>query len=349
MKPYGNVALIGSGETSASGGQTFEALARELPMPLKAAVLETPAGFEGNSIQVAGRVADFISQRLQNYRPQVEIIAARKRETPYSPDQPDIVQPLYNRDLIFLGPGSPSYAVRQLKDSLAWQIIQARHRLGASLALASAASIAVGKLALPVYEIYKVGEDPHWKAGLDFFKPFGLSLIILPHWNNRDGGDELDTSRCFMGQGRFALLQEMMPAECTLVGIDEHTSLLISFEHETCRVAGQGAVHLLQAGEQRDYTAGEQFSIQDLGDYQPLPEAEAGLPDTVWEKALALAQAPLPSPPAIPEVVQILVTQRQEARREKAWHRADELRQQIASLGWNVQDTPSGPVLSEKE
>ena len=349
MKSYGNVALIGSGETSASGGQTFEALARELPAPLKAAVVETPAGFEGNSVQVAGRVADFLSQRLQNYRPQVKIIPARKRGTPYSPDQPDIVQSLYDRDLIFLGPGSPSYTVRQLTDSLAWQVIQARHRLGASLALASAASIAVGALSLPVYEIYKVGEDPHWKAGLDFFKPFGLSLVILPHWNNRDGGDELDTSRCFMGQGRFALLQAMVPVEYTLVGIDEHTSLLISFEHETCKVTGQGAVHLLRAGEQRDYAAGEQFPLQALGDYQPLPEPPSGLPGAVWEKAQALAQSPLPSPAPVPEAVQQLASQRQEARKDKAWRRADELRQQIASLGWNVQDTPSGPVLSEKE
>ncbi len=349
MKEYGDIALIGSGETSASGGQTFEAIARKLPVPLKAAVLETPAGFEGNSAQVAGRVADFLSQRLQNYRPQVELIAARKKGTPYSPDQPDIVQSLYDRDLIFLGPGSPSYAVRQLADSLAWQIIQARHRLGAGLALASAASIAAGVLALPVYEIYKVGEDPHWKPGLDFFKPFGLSLIILPHWNNRDGGDELDTSRCFMGQGRFSLLQQLIPAEATLVGIDEHTSLIISFEQETCRVTGQGMVHVLRAGEQRDYSAGDQFSIRALGDYQPLADPASGLPGIVWETALALAQAPQSSPPPIPDTVQGLVSQRQQARKEKEWSRADELRQQIARLGWIVQDTPSGPVLSQKE
>jgi hypothetical protein len=47
-------------------------------------------------------------------------------------------------DVIFLGPGSPSYAVRQSQDSLAWQYLVARHRLGAGLALASAATIAIG-------------------------------------------------------------------------------------------------------------------------------------------------------------------------------------------------------------
>ncbi len=78
--------------------------------------------------------------------------------------------------------------MRQLQASLTWHTILARHRLGASLALASAAAIAAGTFALPVYEIYKVGEDPHWKPGLDLLKPFGLSLAFIPHWDNMEGG-----------------------------------------------------------------------------------------------------------------------------------------------------------------
>lgn len=349
MTKYGTIALIGSGETSAAGGQTFEMLARELPVPLKAGVLETPAGFEGNSYQVAGRVADYIAQRLQNYRPQVKIIAARKKGSAFSPDQPEIVQPLYDCGLIFLGPGSPTYAVRQLAYSLAWQLTQARHRLGASLALASAASIAAGALALPVYEIYKAGEDPHWKPGLGLFKPFGLSLVIIPHWNNRDGGEELDTSRCFMGQERFAHLLEMLTADITVVGIDEHTSLLISFEQETCKAAGQGAVHLMRGGKQRDFNTGAQFSIRELGNYRPLSDPSAGLPRAVWERAQALARADEPPPPPVPEEIRRLADQRQQARLKNEWALADDLRQQITRLGWMIQDTPSGPVLSQKE
>jgi hypothetical protein len=349
MTECGVVALIGSGETAASGGQAFEALAQELPVPLKASVLETPAGFEGNSARVAGRVADFLRQRLQNYQPQVDVIAARKKDTPYSPNRPEIVRPLYSSDLIFLGPGSPTYAVRQLKDSLAWQIVQARHRLGAGLALASAASIAAGALALPVYEIYKVGEDPNWKPGLDLFGPFGLSLVIVPHWNNRDGGDDLDTSRCFIGQERFAVLQEQLPGECTLLGIDEHTSLTIAFERRACRVAGQGQVHLLHCGEQRDYGAEEAFPIQALGDFHPLPAPEIGLPQAVWETARSISRSTVPSQPEVPEEVRRLVDQRQDARRAKEWARADELRRRIARLGWSVEDTASGPLLTRIE
>ena len=57
-----------------------------------------------------------------------------------------------------------------------------------------------------MYEIYKVGEDLGWKAGLNLLGPFGRSVAIVPHWNNHEGGEELDTSHSFMGQERFERL-----------------------------------------------------------------------------------------------------------------------------------------------
>ena len=77
----GVVALFGSGETSPFGGGIYEMLARRLKLPLPISILETPAGFELNSAQVAGKVADFIRVRLQNYRPEVQVIPARR--TPF--------------------------------------------------------------------------------------------------------------------------------------------------------------------------------------------------------------------------------------------------------------------------
>ena len=102
-----------------------------------------------------------------------------------------------------MGPGSPTYTARQLTGSLAYEIIQARQRTGAALVLASAATIAFGCQTMPIYEIYKAGMDLHWQPGLNYFQQFGLDLVIVPHWNNAEGGAELDTSRCFMGAGRF--------------------------------------------------------------------------------------------------------------------------------------------------
>jgi cyanophycinase-like exopeptidase len=351
MDAPGPVSLIGSGETAAIGGQMLEYLVKPYPQPVKISVLETPAGFEENAERVAGRVVEYLATRLQNYQIQINQVPARKKGTPLSPDAPGIVEPLYQSQVIFFGPGSPTYTVRQMENSLAWQIIQARQRLGASLALASAATIATGTLALPVYEIYKVGEDPHWKPGLDLFRPYGLSLVVVPHWNNREGGAELDTSRCFIGLKRFQALCEQLPESVTILGIDEHTAVTIDFAGELCQVMGQGEVHLLRRDGSRilqeDCRAGCSFPLQALGDYHPLADRAAGLPETVWKTALEISQSK-PDQPVIPPEVQQLVAAREEARREKNWALADQLREQISQAGWSVTDTPGGAEVTRK-
>ena len=169
----GPIILFGSGETSPSGQKIFDTVLRRMRISPSIALLETPAGFELNSARVIGRVGEFIQHHLQNYQPQVVAVPARNRLTAYSPDDPQVIEPLYHADLVFMGPGSPSYAVRQLQGSQAWYAMLARHRLGGAIALASAAVVAISAYALPVYEIYKVGEELHWKPGLDFFGMYG--------------------------------------------------------------------------------------------------------------------------------------------------------------------------------
>lgn len=368
----GSLVFFGSGETSPSGRKVFDYLFRKLPPNPKIALLETPAGFELNSAQVIGRVAEFIQHRLQNYSPQISIVPARKRGTQFSPDDPQIIAPLLDADLIFMGPGSPTYTVRQLQDSLAWQTIMARQRLGATLVLASAASIAFSVFALPVYEIYKVGEDLHWKKGLDFFGPYGFPLVFIPHWNNTDGGDELDTSRCFMGQSRFSQLMEMLPPDLTVMGIDEKTALILEPDESTAQVIGLGGVTLIHTGHEHEleldieadlegtsldhvasrrqghihqYSNGDRFALAECCPMIIPPPGE-GLPPQVWQKALD-AKKQLRNEPVVSPSQQVLdlLAERQQARVDKDWSRSDILRQQIAELGWQVKDTPQGPQL----
>ena len=248
----GRIALLGSGETSLVGGRVFESLARVLPSPLRVVVLETPAGFELNSSRVAGRVADFLAVRLRNYRPDITVMAARRRGGANSTDDPALTAPLLRADLLFMGPGSPTYAVRHLQGTLAWQRMIARQRVGATLALASAAVIAVGAYALPVYEIYKVGQDPHWQPGLDLFGAYNLKVVFVPHWNNAEGGSELDTSRCFMGRERFDALLAMLEPGVTVVGIDEHTALAADLDTGIAEVVGAGDVTIMRPAERQE-------------------------------------------------------------------------------------------------
>jgi hypothetical protein len=368
----GPIVLFGSGETSPSGRKIFDSLLGNLPESPRVTLVETPAGFELNSTQVIGRVGDFINFRLQNYRPRISYVPARMRGTPYSPDNPEIIEPLYQADMIFMGPGSPTYAVRQLKDSLAWYAMLARHRLGAAIALASAAVIAVSAYTLPVYEIYKVGEDLHWKEGLNLFSHYGLSLVFIPHWNNNDGGEELDTSRCFMGQPRFARLMAMLDDDLTVIGIEEKTALIIYPSDGICQVVGLGGVTLMHTGQAHQdssseselhgtglievaqqrkshihqFRSGQSFSLNRIGDFHS-PEPGMGLPEAVWRRALQASVEAEQEPAGPSRQVMELVSERETARKRKDWSEADRLRDEIAAQGWQVQDTPEGPRLEQ--
>ncbi len=334
----GPIALLGSGESAPANGPVYEAIARRYATPLSIAVLETPAGFEPNSARVADKVADALRQRLQNYRPDVRVLPARARGTPLSPDAPEVTDDLRRSDLIFLGPGSPTYTVRQLRDSLAWHRICARHLHGAALVFVSAATLAVSSHTLPVYEIYKAGMDLHWQPGLDLLGAFGLDLVIVPHWNNSEGGAELDTSRCYMGGERFGRLLEQLPAGQRVVGIDEHSGLVIDIAATECRVFGKGGVSLLRDGVEQRFERGTAFPIALLGDLRQ-PQLNDSTDAVFADMARA---ADLPDAP--PDAVAALLGRRQAARAAADWAAADSLRREIVALGWQVRDTPGGAV-----
>jgi cyanophycinase-like exopeptidase len=340
----GQIAFLGSGETSLAGGRIFETLARLLPDPPRVAVMETPAGFELNSATVAGRVADFLRTRLQNYSARVDVIPARKRGTDFSPDDPEILKPLLHANMIFMGPGSPTYAVRHLQGTLAWNLIRARHRLGATLVFASAATISVSAWVLPVYEIYKVGQDVHNLPGLNLFSDFGLPLSFIPHWNNAEGGADLDTSRCFIGMERFQQWCDMLPADHTLVGLDEHTSLIIDIAKGECTVSGVSSVSLVRECNPEIYAAGKVFPLRELGDFKMPASLEQGISPAAWDM---VKDAVRPDYESLSADVHALVDARQRARAAKDWAASDRLRDELAAHGWTVQDTSDGQVVAK--
>ncbi len=50
----------------------------------------------------------------------------------------------------------------------------------------------------------------------------------------------------------------------------------------------------------------------------------------------------------MPTAVQALEEAREAARKSRDWPRADALRKEIAEAGWEVADTPAGPVARKK-
>lgn len=339
----GRIAFLGSGETSLAGGRIFESVARRHASPLRVAILETTAGFELNSAQVAGRVADFLKVRLQNYAPIVDVIPARKLGTQFSPDNPELLAPMLYADILFMGPGSPTYAARQLRGTLAWDILRARHRLGATLVFASAATIAVGAHALPVYEVYKVGEDIHTKPGLDLFADYGVSLSFIPHWNNADGGLDLDTSRCFVGMERFAAWCDLLPPGSSTLGLDEHTGMIFDFETDTCEVSGVSTVSLVRECDPEIFPAGARIPLGEIGAFRLPEDLSAGISPQAWK--MVTEASPLEADPPEAAVLELLA-RRAAARAAKDYAASDALRDQIAALGWQVQDERDGQKLA---
>ena len=335
----GQIAFLGSGETSLAGGRIFESLAKKINAPLRIALLETPAGFELNSAQVVGRVGDFMKTRLQNYKPVVDVVPARKKDTAFSPDDPAIIKPLLYANMIFMGPGSPTYAIRQLKDTLTWDVIRARHRLGATLIFASAATISISAHALPVYEIYKVGQDVHAVDGLNLFADFGLHVSFIPHWNNAEGGVDLDTSRCFIGMDRFNEWNSFVPSTNETVGLDEHTGLILDFGTGLCEVSGVSSVSLVRPNNPEIYPSGTKFPLSELGSVVMPEPVHKNIPDSVWDMVLNAPALEDDTPP--PEVTS-LAEKRFNARANKNWAESDKLRDEISALGWIVQDAKDG-------
>ncbi|MCC6568292.1 MAG: hypothetical protein IT315_03560, partial [Anaerolineales bacterium] len=220
-----------------------------------------------------------------------------------------------------------------------WDVIRARHRLGATLIFASAATISIGAHALPVYEIYKVGQDVHAVNGLNFFGDFGLHISFIPHWNNAEGGADLDTSRCFIGMDRFAEWCDLLPAENQTVGLDEHTGLIVDIETGQCEVSGVSSVSIVRECDPEMYPAGSKFKLSELGEVKIPSPSEKDIPPHVWDMVVSASGAEDDKPS---DEVIALAKERLAARANKNWAESDRLRDKISALGWTVQDAKDG-------
>ncbi|HUU61753.1 MAG TPA: hypothetical protein VMX37_05155 [Acidimicrobiia bacterium] len=235
------LTIMGSGETTATMVPVHRAVFERLGGRPLVAVLDTPYGFQENADELTGRTLDYFHTSLP--LAEVEVASLRSAGDP-APSRERALDTLRRARVVFAGPGSPSYALRVWAGSPVPGILAEKLTAGGALTFASAASITLGRFSLPVYEIYKVGADPHWLDGLDVLGAAGISAVVVPHWDNTEGGTH-DTSRCWMGARRFAALRSRLPAGVTILGVDEHTACLLDLEDGRFTVAGKGTVTLL--------------------------------------------------------------------------------------------------------
>ena len=253
----GMIVLMGSGELTATMVEVHKELLGRTAAAPKAVFLDTPAGFQLNVDQISKKAQDYFQAHVQH---SLSVASFKSHETitPYEAEQ--AYHSLRAADFVLIGPGSPTYAVRQWQQSSIPEILINRIQEGGCLVAASAAALTVGRFTLPVYEIYKVGHELHWVDGMDVLKHFGFNLVVVPHWNNAEGGNH-DTRFCFMGRPRFNQLVSLLPEDVLILGLDEHTACILDFENDEAVIKGIGTVTLQRSGSEMVFDTRERFSL----------------------------------------------------------------------------------------
>ncbi|GAA0221059.1 hypothetical protein [Cryptosporangium japonicum] len=239
----------------------------------RAVLLETPYGFQEN-------VAD-ISRKTQRYFAQsvgldVVVAPGLRGGSPVDPDAntgaDEGLALVRSADWVFSGPGSPTYALNTWLSEPVGAALRDRVRDGRGVTLlASAAAATAGVVAVPVYESYKVGTAPFWAEGLDLLSELGLCAAVIPHYDNTEGGTH-DTRFCYLGERRLRMLEQQLPADAAVLGVDEHTAVFLDLATAAVKVVGRGGLTVRRSGNSTVLPSGTTLP---LGELRGLTQGEA--------------------------------------------------------------------------
>jgi len=349
---------MGSGETSPTMVELHKSLVRDAG---RVTVLDTPYGFQENADELTAKAVTYFTDSVGV---PADVVSLRTADAPAS-DLGRALHALQGAGYVFSGPGSPTYALRQWRAVGLGDVLADVVRGGGVVVLASAAAVTAGERSIPVYEVYKVGQAPYWEAGLDLLGRLGLRVGVVPHFDNAEGGTH-DTSCCWIGRRRLEVLRAAAP-DLPLLGIDEHTALVVDPDGFRASVHGLGGVHVLAGGREKRYERGESFDLgaavgggSEVVPTAPEDRAAPALADALERRdapgvlaalsqdrdlgtatALAALEPVLRRGWSRPDV-SLLLEARTQARADKQWALSDLLRDGLAALGVLVEDTPDG-------
>ncbi|MHB1595273.1 MAG: CysS/YqeB C-terminal domain-containing protein [Streptosporangiaceae bacterium] len=256
------LAIMGSGETSPTMVTVHKKLAARLGSGEHSAVLlDTPYAFQENAADISARAQAYFHRSVGL---DVAVVTDADRPAEQNPAAPAAIGAIRTSDWVFAGPGSPSYALGRWRGGPVASALAERIAAGAGVTvIASAAAAAIGVRAVPVYEIYKAGADPHWLDGLDLLSVIGLKVVLIPHYDNAEGGTH-DTRFCYLGERRLAILEAGLPSDVAVLGVDEHTALVFDLQAGQAEVLGRGGATVRGSGVSTVLPAGSVLSLADL-------------------------------------------------------------------------------------
>ena len=359
----GVLAILGSGETAPGMTKVHRSLLEAVPGDVRAVNIDTAYGFQENVPQMTEKLVDYFQTSLH-----VTVKPLHFASYDASNDLSRAVfkQEVREANYVFAGPGSPSYAISQ------WLPLRFAEDLGAVLAkggtlcFSSAAAATIGAFSPPVYEIYKVGVKPYWNPGLDLLNEFGLSCVVIPHFNNAEGGN-YDTSCCYLGLRRLKLMEGELPDDIRVLGVDEHTALIIDLETDSLRVLGRSNGYWRRGDEVKVLENGSTTSLSELRTHKfppasaPKPTDESitsseqlarqileGAPDAVESLAQLVRRSEAGGEGRIDPTTLIegVLAAREKARAQGQYELADDLRDALVKASIDVHDGPTGSTWS---
>jgi hypothetical protein len=236
------------------------AIFERLGPDVDAVLLDTPFGFQENAPILASKAIEYFRDAVSR---RVEAAGLTRTDTGDTVAIARGVAKVRSADWVFAGPGSPTFALEQWRNTAVPDAIGEKLRSGGAVVFSSAAALTLGKVTVPVYEVYKVGADPYWLEGLDVLAEVGLDVAVIPHYDNAEGGNH-DTRFCYLGERRLAMLEPELPEGCFVLGIDEHTGVVMDLDADTAEIVGKGAVTLRRAGESFRIESGQTIPIDTL-------------------------------------------------------------------------------------
>jgi hypothetical protein len=229
--------------------------------PVPAVLMDTPFGFQENAADITEKAVAYFAESVGS---PIEVAGFRSAaETSDTVAHEKMLGRLRRARYVFAGPGSPSYTLRQWRGSAVPGILADKLEQGGAVTFASAAALTLGVVTVPVYEIYKVGADPEWLEGLDLLSRAGLNAAVIPHYNNAEGGNH-DTRFCYLGERRLRWLEPELPEGAFVLGVDEHTGLVIDLDAGTAEVVGLGMVTVRAKGRSAEISSGVTVDLDDL-------------------------------------------------------------------------------------
>jgi hypothetical protein len=250
---------MGSGETSPTMVDTHRELFGRLGEEATAVLLETPYAFQENAAEISAKAKRYFGDSVGR---RVEILSDLGTDADTMAAETALAR-LRAARWTFAGPGSPSYALDRWHPTQVPSALADLLQRGGCAVFASAAACTIGTRTLPVYEIYKCGRAPFWLEGLDLVAVAGLRVAVIPHYNNAEGGTH-DTRFCYLGETRLARMERDLPPATFVLGVDEHTALILDLDARSATITGRGGVTVRCDGRSEVFPAGTTVGLDDL-------------------------------------------------------------------------------------